>query len=98
MNTKTLTTAQATASERLPKATPTLPSSAYIDPDHYQHELRDVWFRNWLFVCRSADLAEPRDFLTYTIGDQSILLLRDLEGGLQAFHNTCRHRGSRLCE
>jgi Rieske 2Fe-2S family protein len=82
----------------LPKATPTLPSSAYIDPDHYQRELRDVWFRNWLFVCRAADLSKPRDFLTYQIGDQSILLLRDLEGGLQAFHNTCRHRGSRLCQ
>ncbi len=31
------------------------------------------------------------------MGDQKILVVRDDAGALQAFHNTCRHRGAELC-
>jgi Rieske 2Fe-2S family protein len=31
------------------------------------------------------------------IGEYPVVVLRDREGGLRAFHNTCRHRGSRIC-
>jgi Rieske 2Fe-2S family protein len=81
----------------LPRAVPSLPSACYYDAAHYARELREIWYRNWLFVGRAAELPAPRDFLTYEIGDQNILLLRDSDGKLRAFHNTCRHRGSRLC-
>jgi Rieske 2Fe-2S family protein len=40
----------------------------------------------------------PRDFAVVGIGDQSVLLVRDGAGALRAFHNTCRHRGSLLCD
>jgi Rieske 2Fe-2S family protein len=40
---------------------------------------------------------DPDDYRVVRIGDQAVLVLRDLEGRLQAFHNTCRHRGSALC-
>jgi len=81
----------------LPRPVPSLPSVSYYDEAHYRRELREIWYRNWLYVCRADELPGPRDFLTYEIGDQNILLLRDRDGGLRAFHNTCRHRGSRLC-
>jgi len=81
----------------LPQAVPSLPSAFYYDRTHYARELGEIWYRNWLYVCRAAELSGPRDFLTYEIGDQNILVLRDGDGGLRAFHNTCRHRGSRLC-
>jgi Rieske 2Fe-2S family protein len=75
----------------------TLPASDYWDPDHYRRELDAIWFRSWLCVARAENLARPRDFAVVEVGDQSILLCRDLEGGLRAFHNSCRHRGSLLC-
>jgi len=81
----------------LPRPVSSLPSVSYYDEAHYRRELREIWYRNWLYVCRADELPGPRDFLTYEIGDQNILLLRDRDGGLRAFHNTCRHRGSRLC-
>ena len=74
-----------------------LPSHYYYDPLHHEHELRALWCTNWLYVCRSDALNGPRCFRTFTIGDQEILLLRDETNELRAFHNTCRHRGSRLC-
>jgi glycine betaine catabolism A len=75
----------------------TLPSAYYLDPLHYQRELREIWYRNWIYVCRSSDVAAPRSFRTLELGDQSIFVVRGEDRTLRAFHNTCRHRGAALC-
>jgi Rieske 2Fe-2S family protein len=77
---------------------PTLPSRWYIDPAHHRRELASIWYRRWLCVGREEELPAPRDFAVVGIDDQSVLVARDQDGGLRAFHNTCRHRGSRLCD
>jgi len=74
-----------------------LPAERYHDAAHYERELARVWYRNWIYVGRSSELAEPRSFLRFTLGEQQVLLVRDDQGVLQAFHNTCRHRGASLC-
>jgi phenylpropionate dioxygenase-like ring-hydroxylating dioxygenase large terminal subunit len=74
-----------------------LPASYYFDPAHYQQELARIWYRNWLYVCRSSDLGTARSFRTLTVGDQSMLVVRGEDGAARAFHNTCRHRGAALC-
>ncbi|MEM1303175.1 MAG: aromatic ring-hydroxylating dioxygenase subunit alpha, partial [Pseudomonadota bacterium] len=42
-------------------------------------------------------LPEPRAYRTFTIAGQPVLIIRDRDGHLQGFFNTCRHRGSILC-
>ncbi len=81
----------------LTELTAGLPADAYFDPRHYARELQRIWYRNWLYVCRSGDVAAARSFQTFEVGDQKILLVRDDAGVLQGFHNTCRHRGAALC-
>jgi glycine betaine catabolism A len=75
----------------------TLPASYYFDPWHYQRELNRIWYRNWVYVCRSADIGAARAFRTLEVGNQSILVVRGEDGVARAFHNTCRHRGAALC-
>ena len=75
----------------------TLPAHFYLDAEHYESELHAIWYRNWIYVGRTETLDGPRVFRTMEIGTQNILILRDENGVLQAFHNTCRHRGSVLC-
>jgi Rieske 2Fe-2S family protein len=75
----------------------TLPSHYYYDPAHYQQELARIWYRNWVYACRSSDLPAPRSFRTFEVGDQPVLVVRGEDGALRAFHNTCRHRGATLC-
>ncbi len=43
-----------------------------------------------------ADIAEPGDIRTLEIGKTSVILARDDDNQLRAFHNVCRHRGARL--
>jgi glycine betaine catabolism A len=75
----------------------TLPAAYYFDPAQHLRELRQVWYRNWIYICRSADVAESRSFHTFEIGDQSLFVVRGEDRTLRAFHNTCRHRGAALC-
>jgi len=81
----------------LPRVEPTLPASDYLDPDHHRHELEAIWYRSWVCVARSEELARDRDFLVSQIGDQRVLVCREGEDRLHAFLNTCRHRGAELC-
>src|ERR1700688_584581 len=74
-----------------------LAADAYYDPRQYERELQRIWYRNWVYVGRSRDVARARAFRTFELGDQRILLVRDDQGALQGFHNTCRHRGAALC-
>src|SRR5271165_4092870 len=81
----------------LKQTEPGLPSHFYYDPEHHQRELRAIWYRNWMYAFRADQVKEPQSFRTVQIGDQNILVVRDEQGALHAFHNTCRHRGSVLC-
>ena len=74
-----------------------LPAAWYFDAGHYQRELQRIWYRQWLYVGRAAELDGKLSYLVHQVGDQQVLILRDTDGELRAFHNTCRHRGAALC-
>ena len=75
-----------------------LPAAWYYEPAHYQRELDAFWYRQWIAAAREEELAAPGGWRVVSIGTQNIVVLRDEKGELRAFHNTCRHRGSILCE
>jgi len=81
----------------LDRTTATLPSSWYYDPAQYASELEAIWYRDWVCVGRLDDLRDAGDFIVETVGGESLILTRDREGRPRAYHNVCRHRGSRLC-
>jgi phenylpropionate dioxygenase-like ring-hydroxylating dioxygenase large terminal subunit len=70
----------------------------YFDPDFYQMEVELLWPRVWQMACRLEEIPQPRDFVTYEILDQSIVVARTDDMGVVALQNTCRHRGVRLVE
>ena len=74
-----------------------LPAAWYHDADQYRRELDAFWYRGWVTACREEEIPAAGDWVTVRIGTQSLVVLRS-ESGIKAFHNTCRHRGSILCE
>ena len=76
----------------------TLPSHYYYDEAHHRRELEAFWYQRWICVGRLDDLTEPGDYRVIEVGDQSIIVMRDSQCAIKAFHNTCRHRGSILCQ
>ncbi len=76
----------------------TLPQALHLDPDVYQLELERIWRANWLFAAHTAELRHAGDRAVFDVGDDSALVVRGEDGQLRAFHNVCRHRGSRLVD
>jgi glycine betaine catabolism A len=76
----------------------TLPREYYASAEIYQAELERIFAARWLCVGRSDEIAKPGDYVVRQVGDAGVIVLRDQSGRVRAFHNTCRHRGTRLCE
>ena len=74
----------------------TYPLEAFLSREYLDAEKRLLWPRIWQMVERETDLPEPGDWLTYNVGDESIIVLRKDDGTLKAFHNVCPHRGRQL--
>jgi Rieske 2Fe-2S family protein len=81
--------------QRLPQTG--LPGEFYTDPALFSAELEAIHYREWLFIAHTAELPGTGSFVTAQIGAYPILLVRDSAGVIRGFHNSCRHRGSRVC-
>ena len=69
----------------------------YADSEFFKLDMELIWYRDWLFIGHDCELDKPGSFFTVQIGDYPVVVVRDLKGTIRAFHNTCRHRGSRVC-
>src|SRR5579864_5090784 len=75
-----------------------LPGAFFHDERVYAADLEFIFARHWLFLTSQAEIPEAGDYRTYQIGPYSIFILRRDDGSIAAFHNVCRHRGSRILQ
>ena len=57
----------------------TLERRYYIDEDVYDRETDRIFFRNWLFVGRVSEIAEPGAYMLFELESESIIVLRDYD-------------------
>jgi len=74
-----------------------LPGAFYHDPAIYELDLEAIFYRQWQFVGVTCEIPRPGDYMTVTIGRSPVIVLRDQDGAIRAFFNTCRHRGFKVC-
>lgn len=75
-----------------------LPAWVYNQPELARLELERILLPSWQLVCHVNSIPKGGDFVTFDLGPESVLVLRDREGSIRAFHNVCRHRGARLLD
>jgi phenylpropionate dioxygenase-like ring-hydroxylating dioxygenase large terminal subunit len=76
----------------------TIPAEYYYDADHYKNDERFIADNFWLLADHVSRIPEPGDFFVFKYGiGESAIVVRNETGDIGAFHNVCRHRGSRLC-
>ena len=73
-----------------------VPVESYISADYVRLEKERLWPRVWQMACRAEEIAQPGDFYTYDIADESISVVRRPDGSIAAYHNVGPHRGRRL--
>ena len=75
----------------------TLEQPFYTCPEIYKLDIERVVSSQWQYVDHVSRVPNPGDYLVYEIDDESIIIVRGLDGELHAHFNVCRHRCSRIC-
>lgn len=75
-----------------------LHADAYTKERWFAHEQETVFKRSWQFVCHEEKLKAAGDYLAMVVAGQSVVVLRNKEGLLQAFYNVCKHRAHELLQ
>jgi phenylpropionate dioxygenase-like ring-hydroxylating dioxygenase large terminal subunit len=69
----------------------------FADPDLYQLEQERVFGRAWLFVAHESEIPRPGDFVTRSMGEDPVIVVRGADGKVRVLLNVCRHRGRKVC-
>lgn len=76
----------------------TLPQRYYTDPAWFQREMEAIHFDMWLCAGRTSQIPNTGDYFLRQFANASVIITRDEQGEIRAFHNVCRHRGTLLCK
>jgi len=69
-----------------------------VSPEFYELERDAIFRRAWLNVGRVEDVPRVGSYFTKEIvaAKASVIVVRDKDDTIRAFHNICRHRGNKL--
>ena len=70
-----------------------VPGSFYSSPEVYELEKQNIFMKDWLCIARVEELENPGDYMAIRVMGEPAIVVRDDEGELKAFSNTCAHRG-----
>ncbi|HXG36074.1 MAG TPA: aromatic ring-hydroxylating dioxygenase subunit alpha [Dehalococcoidia bacterium] len=69
----------------------------FVDREVYEAELERIFARCWLFLAHESMIPNPGDFFSTYMGEDPVIVIRDSAGKVNAFINSCRHRGMKVC-
>ena len=87
-----------TVLNELPALATALPAWVYNNAELTRLEMERILLPSWQIVCHINNIPKSGDFQTFDLGPESVLVLRDRDHQIRAFHNVCRHRGARLLD
>src|SRR5262245_44270395 len=73
-----------------------LPGAAFTSETFHALENERLFPRSWTAAGVASDIPNAGDALPVTVAGLPLVLVRDRDGQVRAFHNMCRHRGMRL--
>jgi phenylpropionate dioxygenase-like ring-hydroxylating dioxygenase large terminal subunit len=89
----------ATPESQTPLESPhALPAWVYNNAELNRLEIERILKPSWQIVCHVNSIPKPGDYETFDLGSESVMVVRDRDGSVRAFHNVCRHRGARLLD
>lgn len=69
----------------------------FVSDDVYRLEMQRIFDRSWMFLAHETEIVRPGDFVTRTLGQTPVVVVRDNDGGVHVLLNSCRHRGAKVC-
>lgn len=82
------------SAQQLPDYGPSVISRLpYTDPMQFELEREKVLGRGWLLAARTEQVKDTGDWISFESHGETVVITRQPDGSLAAFHNVCRHRG-----
>lgn len=75
----------------------TLPAWCYTSLEWFNREVETVFEGAWHFVCLESSLTTGQ-FVTRELLSNNILVVKNTNGKIKAFFNSCRHRGAPITD
>ena len=75
-----------------------MPGWYYADPNLFELEKTKVFAEGWVCAGHASEITNTGQYMTVTIGNENVVVLRDREKNIRAYSNVCRHRGMALVE
>jgi phenylpropionate dioxygenase-like ring-hydroxylating dioxygenase large terminal subunit len=68
----------------------------YVSAEIHALEMRHLFANTWVFVGHDSQIPEVGDYITTTIGDQSVVMVRHEDQQVHVLYNRCAHKGTQL--
>lgn len=75
----------------------TLPQGLYTEPNSFDFDMTAIYGESWLMAGLECELPKAGSYVSMMVGRWPVIITRDRQGEIRAFHNSCRHRGSMIC-
>jgi choline monooxygenase len=72
----------------------TIPAAWYVDARIAGLERENVIGKTWQLVARTQQVQAPGQFVSTTVAEEPIVVVRGNDGLLRAFYNVCRHHAA----
>ena len=70
-----------------------MPGYIYTSEEIYRLEKDKIFMKDWLCIARVEEVEKPGDYLTFTVMDEPLIIARATDGTVNAYRNSCAHRG-----
>ena len=70
----------------------------YTNPDVFERQRRELFFKTWQFACHESRIPEPGDYFAFSVLDQDLFVVRQKDRSIRCFYNVCQHRGHPLVD
>ena len=75
-------------------ALPDLPAGRYTDPRFFALEKQHLWRKSWLLAAHLDEVPTAGCYKLWESAGQPVVILHARSGAINAFYNTCSHRGA----
>jgi p-cumate 2,3-dioxygenase alpha subunit len=69
----------------------------FTDPAIFALERDRILLKSWMYLGHESEIRAVNDYIVRLMIGKSVILVRDREGKVRAFINTCPHRGTQIC-
>jgi glycine betaine catabolism A len=85
------------SSQLAPSPGRSLPQALYNSAESYAADMDRIFLGSWLYAGHASRIPNAGDYFLFDVGGESLIVIRNREGAVNALVNVCRHRGSRVC-